>query len=114
MIWCSASLALVLAATPPGARRFNTEPVVLAAMGAIAIAFSAWRFQAADTVFLQLRDVPRSASSQAEAAMFLSRARALAFTASSETALAGALAVLGGVMVERRLTGSPCTSKSAH
>lgn len=99
MTWCAASLSLILAATPPGARRFNLEPVVLAVTGAVGIGFSAWRFQQADLVYLKLKDVPTTASSQAEAVEFLARGRALAFTGNSETALAGTLALMGGALI---------------
>ena len=99
MTWCAASLALVLAATPPGARRFNTEPVVLAATGAIAVGFSAWRFAVADLILAEMNDLPTSASSRAQAVEILTRARALAFTGNSETALAGMLAVMGGALI---------------
>lgn len=99
MTWCAAVLSLVVAATPPQPRRFNLEPVVLVATGAVAIAFSAWRFQRADVLYRQLKDVPTSATSQAEAAMILGQARALAFTGNSEQALAGTLALFGSVLL---------------
>lgn len=103
MSWCTGCLALVLAAAPPsvqsGARRFNTEPVVLAATGAIAVGFSAWRFAIADGILAEMNGLSTSASSRAEAVQILTRARALAFTGNSETALAGMLAVMGGVLI---------------
>ncbi|MDP1915259.1 MAG: hypothetical protein Q8L14_03370 [Myxococcales bacterium] len=104
MSWCAGCLALVLVAAPPpqvesGARRFNTEPVVLAATGAIAVAFSAWRFVVADGILDQMNELPTSASSRAHAVELLTTARALAFTGNSETALAGMLAVMGGALL---------------
>jgi hypothetical protein len=102
MTWCAASLALVLAATPPGARRFNSEPVALAGAGVVALAFSAWRFGAAETLYGQLVDLKvrsTSVTSPAEAAKILSEARALAFNGNSETALAGTLAIMGSLLL---------------
>lgn len=104
MSWCAGGLALVLSAAPlpsaeRGARRFNTEPVVLAATGAIAVAFSAWRFVVADGILRKMNELPTSASSRAHAVEILTTARTLAFTGNSETALAGTLAVMGGALL---------------
>lgn len=103
MSCCVGCLALVLAATPPsvqsGARRFNSEPVVLAATGALAVGLSAWRFAVADGILVEMNALPTSASSRLEAVQILTRARALAFTGNSETALAGMLAVMGGAFL---------------
>jgi hypothetical protein len=99
MTLCAASLSLVLAAAPPGERRLNLEPIVLASSGAIAVLFSVWRFVVAETVYQELKGVPTMATSQVEASMILARARSLAFTGNTETALAGVLSVLGGALI---------------
>ena len=104
MSWCAGCLALVLAAAPApsvelGARRFNVEPVVLAATGAIVVWLSAWRFAVATQILDEMNGLPTSASSRAQAVEILTRARTLAFTGNSETALAGSLAVMGSLLI---------------
>lgn len=96
MSWCAASLAVVLAASPPGAQRFNLEPVVLGVVGLAGVAVGASRFAVADRLYDQLLSIPLTATSREEAASFLARGRALAFSGKSETALGGVLVAMGG------------------
>ncbi|MDP3232928.1 MAG: hypothetical protein Q8N26_09135 [Myxococcales bacterium] len=106
MSWCAGCLSFVLAAAPPsvqsGARRFNTEPVVLAATGAIAVAFSAWRFVVADGQLAQLdllSEESKRVTTQADAVKILGSAREAAFIGNAETSLGGVLALMGAAFI---------------
>lgn len=104
MGWSALSLCLVLASSSstPQVTRLNLEPILLGVAGLIGAGVGAWRLGEAEARYQDLKAIPLSAGSAAQAASLLRDARSLVFRGEAETVAGVAFIAVGAAA----LTGS--------